>query len=193
MRAVMREVPAHWLDERARLGHDRWDEVWEGVLHMVPPPSFVHQKVGSKLIAFLAPLLERRGIELFYETGLFRPGAGGKDYRVPDLMFLQAERELDLARPHGIEGAPLSVLELRSPDDESYEKLSFYAGLGVREVIVLEPTTRLVEIFRLAGATYLAVSADDRGRLHAATIDARFHTVDGPRLRVECDGVARDI
>lgn len=193
MRAVMREVPVHWLEERARLGHDRWDEVWEGVLHMVPPRSYLHQKVASKVARFLGPRLERRGIELLHETGLFRPGAGGKDYRVPDLMFFPADREADLAQKHGIEGTPLAVLEIRSPDDESYDKLPFYAGLGVREVIVLEPVARLVEVFRLAGSTYLAVSADDRGRLHAATIDARFQTVDGPRLRVECDGEARDI
>ncbi len=189
----MREVPEHWLEERARLGHDRWDEVWEGVLHMVPPPSYLHQTIGSKLVAFLSPLLERRRIELRYETGLFRPAAGGKDYRVPDLLFFPLDREAELAQVHGIEGTPLAVLEIRSPDDESYEKLPFYAGLGVREVIVIEPAARLAEVYRLAGATYLAVGADDRGRLHAATIDARFHTVAGPRLRVECDGELRDI
>ena len=189
----MREVPEHWLEERARLGHDRWDEVWEGVLRLVPPPSYLHQTIGSKLVAFLSPLLERRRIELRYETGLFRPAAGGKDYRVPDLLFFPLDREAELAQVHGIEGTPLAVLEIRSPDDESYEKLPFYAGLGVREVIVIEPAARLAEVYRLAGATYLAVGADDRGRLHAATIDARFHTVAGPRLRVECDGELRDI
>lgn len=34
----MLEVPEGLLAERARLGHDRFDEMWEGVLHMVPPP-----------------------------------------------------------------------------------------------------------------------------------------------------------
>ena len=39
MRAVMLDVPESLLDERRRLGLDVFDEVWEGVLHMVPPPS----------------------------------------------------------------------------------------------------------------------------------------------------------
>ena len=36
MRAVLLEVPEAMLDERRRLGHDGRDEMWDGVLHMVP-------------------------------------------------------------------------------------------------------------------------------------------------------------
>ena len=42
MKALLLEIPdtiQRWMDERARLGHDRMDEMWDGVLHMVPPPS----------------------------------------------------------------------------------------------------------------------------------------------------------
>jgi len=35
----MLEAPEELLAERRRKGHDRFDEVWEGVLHMLPPPS----------------------------------------------------------------------------------------------------------------------------------------------------------
>jgi hypothetical protein len=63
----------------------------------------------------------------------------------------------------------------------------------VREVLILEPVTRAVEIYRLAGPSYLVVGADEQGRVHAETIDARFRTVPGPRLRVECGGESRDI
>lgn len=38
MRAVWIGVPDRFLEERHRLGHDKQDELWEGVLHMVPPP-----------------------------------------------------------------------------------------------------------------------------------------------------------
>jgi hypothetical protein len=37
------------------------------------------------------------------------------------------------------------------------------------------------------------IGADQQGRVHAETIDARFRTVAGPRLRVECAGESRDI
>ena len=192
MRAVMRQVPDGWLEERARLGHDRWDEIWDGVLHMVPPPSFVHQRLGARLVAFLLPRLGARGVDVLYETGVFQPASGGKDYRVPDLVFIATDAPAGLVTERGIEGAPLCVAELRSDDDESYEKLPFYAALGVREVIVVDPTAATVEVFRLAGSSYLAVSADEHGRVHASTIDARFHVAAGA-LHARCAGDAIEI
>jgi Uma2 family endonuclease len=191
MRAVMQQVPEAWLEERSRLGHDRFDELWEGVLHMVPPPGFLHQRMGTQVVMFLGPLLNRRGIGTSYETGVFRPGSNRKDYRTPDIVFVALDSPA--IREHGIEGAPLAVVEIRSPDDETYDKLPFYAALGVREVIVLTPDARAVEIYRLAGAAYVAVSADERGRVHAETIDARFSTAPGPRLRLDCAGESVEI
>ena len=49
-----------------------------------------------------------------------------------------------------------------------------------------------VEIFRLAGSSYVAVSADERGRLHAATIDVRFQVV-ATELRIDCAGETTEI
>lgn len=189
MRAVMRDVPRRWLEERARLGLDRFDEMWAGVLHMVPAPGFQHQRIGSEVLAFLKPRLGRRGIEMQYETEVHRPGSGGSDYRIPDLVFFPGGRT-DLVTARGIEGAPLAVLEIRSPDDETYDKLGFWASLGVPELIVVPVETLAAEVYRLAGAAYVAVSADDRGRVHAASIDVRFSRLAGdpPRLRLECDG-----
>ena len=55
MRAVMLDVPESLLDERRRQGLDVFDEVWEGVLHMVPPPSGEHQRLELELgSAFLS-------------------------------------------------------------------------------------------------------------------------------------------
>ncbi|MGI9120683.1 MAG: hypothetical protein ACR2G7_11290 [Acidimicrobiales bacterium] len=42
MRAVLLEAPQSLLEERRRLGLDIFDEMWEGVLHMVPPPGGPH-------------------------------------------------------------------------------------------------------------------------------------------------------
>ena len=35
------------LDDRRRRGADRWDEMWDGVLHMVPPPGSDHQTLNK--------------------------------------------------------------------------------------------------------------------------------------------------
>ena len=82
MRALMLNVPNSLLEERRLKGLDRFDEMWEGVLHLVPPPSFAHQKLGAELLTALKPLADALGLSIVYETGLFRDEG---DYRIPDL------------------------------------------------------------------------------------------------------------
>ena len=75
-----------------------------------------------------------------------------KNYRIPDLTFVAAGRE-DILHEDGVGGeGPDAVIEIRSPHDETYDKLSFYASLGVREVIVIDRDTKRPELYRLAGS-----------------------------------------
>jgi Uma2 family endonuclease len=180
MKAVMLEVPESLLAERRRTGADRWDEVWEGVLHMVPPPSYKHQAFGSELFLALAPLAKVRGLKPTYETGVFRPGWGEKDYRQPDLVFALASHVSE----RGIEGAAELVVEILSPGDETYEKLPFYSALGMREVLIVNPTTRAVELHVLREGRLEKATPDGEGALASGVLGVRFRTVDGPKLLV---------
>ncbi len=89
------------LDERRPLGLDGQDEMWDGVLHMVPPAGGP-QRIGAKLLAVLLPLAGRRGLVGHYEAGLFRSQS---DYRVPDQLYCRPE---DMSE-RGAEGAALVV------------------------------------------------------------------------------------
>ncbi|CAN5317877.1 hypothetical protein BH20ACT3_BH20ACT3_03080 [soil metagenome] len=71
MRAVMLDVPAALLAERRVLGHDRFDEMWEGELHMVPPPTEEHQRIGTLLVGAVLSDVKAAGLHIRYETGLF--------------------------------------------------------------------------------------------------------------------------
>ncbi|PZS37928.1 MAG: hypothetical protein DLM62_16515 [Pseudonocardiales bacterium] len=182
MRAVLLEVPEAMLAERRRLGLDGRDEVWNGVLHMVPPAGGPHQRSGSQLLLVLAPLAQHQGLTPSYETGLFR---AGDDYRVPDQLYCRPEQQSD----RGAEGAEL-VIEIRSDGDETYEKIGFYAELGVREMLSVHPEGRWVELLRAVGGRLLPVSADAEGGMRSEVLGARFGTVEG-RLRIIWqDGVA---
>jgi hypothetical protein len=46
------------------------------------------------------------------------------------------------------------VVEIVSPDDETYDKLPFYAAHGVNEVLVSDPDERSLRIMALAGDHY---------------------------------------
>jgi hypothetical protein len=52
MRALVHVRDEELSDRRAK-GLDRWDEVWEGVLHMTPAPSYEHQRMVDSLVEFL--------------------------------------------------------------------------------------------------------------------------------------------
>jgi Uma2 family endonuclease len=188
MRAVMLEVPSSLLRERQRLGHDRWDEVWEGELHMLPPPHAGHQRLNDLLGRFFLTHWEELGLGRTYpETGVKRPGAPpqeemGKDvpsdYRTPDRSFLLPER---YGRVQGgwIVGGADAVLEIVSPRDESRAKLPFYFSVGVREVVLIDRDTRDVEVLHAGTGAFETRRADASGWVPSQIL--------GTELRREAD------
>jgi len=181
---VILELSPAELARRRRTGEDRWDEMWEGVLHLSPAPAYEHQRTVDRLLVFLTALLEKTGRGIIVSSiNVFR---ADDDYRIPDLTFVAREREGILAED-GARGGPDAVIEVLSPSDETYEKFAFYAALGVREVIVVPRDSKKSELFRLAGSEYVAVTPGQDGLLLSETLGVRFGHEPGPppRLAVE--------
>ena len=189
MRALVLEPSQEWLDDRRRRGADKRDEVWDGVLHMVPPASTDHQCIAADLFEVLRPLARARGLRAWYETGLFRSAEPERNFRVPDLMC--AREALRTSR--GIEGDAELVVEIHSPDDESYEKLPFFESLGVHEVLIIEPRTRACDSYVFRGGKLWLVAADASGALRSEVLGFALRVVDGPKLRLEWDGGSADV
>jgi Uma2 family endonuclease len=154
MKVVMPVVAAEILDGRRRTGADLWDEMWEGVLHMPPMPNRSHQDLELDLGAWLKIFWARpRGNKVYPPINLALPGRWPNDYRIPDLVLLTPDR-FHIDRNEYFDGGPNVVIEIRSPGDESYEKLPFYTQLNVLEVWIIDRDTRQPEIFQIAGADY---------------------------------------
>ena len=129
---VLGEPPAplaEWLDQRRRNGQDLFDEVWEGVYHVAPAPARRHGDVDDQLAALLrAPARSRE----LWPSGPLNIGEPG-DYRVPDRAYLRDREMATFVRTAAV------VVEIVSPDDETYAKFDFYAARRVEEVIVVDP------------------------------------------------------
>jgi Uma2 family endonuclease len=179
MRAVVLQPDPEWLAQRRRLGLDKWDEVWDGVLHVVPPASLPHQDIGGELHVILHTLVASHGLKVFYESGVFDPAKGDANYRVPDLVVADP---VHLSK-RGIEGRAELVIEILSSNDESRDKLPFYATCHVQEVWLVEPKTRVVEVYVLRGDTYFAVAAGSDGIVKAPRLAIDLHTIAG-KLRI---------
>ena len=149
MKAVVAQLPPHWLAERKRSGAYRFDEFWDGVLHIPPIQTTVQQEFNGELYYYLHDRWARPlGNRVFYQVNLTTPQNEANwlhNFRIPDLVLLSPDR-FAIDKNDYMVGAPLVVVELRSPDDETYEKLPFYAALGVPEVWVFDRDTKAIEL-----------------------------------------------
>jgi Uma2 family endonuclease len=154
MKAVISKVPEHILEWRRRTGADRYDEMWEGVLHIAPVPNRDHQELAFALAVWLRfNWAEPNGCRVYLERNIAEHGAWPDNYRIPDLVLVTPSR-IHLDCNEYIDGGPDAVVEIHSPDDEAYEKLDFYAKIGVREVWIIDRDTRKPHIYKLVSDRY---------------------------------------
>jgi len=182
MRAVMLEVPEWVIEQRATMGADRRDEVWDGVLHMVPEPTISHNDFEYELHKALEPVARRLGLRVHQGAAIRDPAREWKNYRKPDLVIVRPEHESDAA----VEGPAEVAIEVLSPHDESRDKFPFYAERGVAEVWLIEPRTRTFEVFSLGPVGYEPLPPRDDGTVHTR-LGIALSLVPGPRLRVRAD------
>lgn len=182
MRAVL-PVSERVIDDRRRLGIDKLDERWAGAWHLVNPPKLWHGRLNTDMLVALGPVAKARGLDFYGDaTGLF---AAADDWRVPDQTYARPESACE----DGLRAAEL-VVEIRSPGDESYAKLPFYARHAVEALIVHQD--RRVELYRSDGCGgHERVAADEHGAVTSATLGVTFVPVAGggePRLRITGPG-----
>lgn len=153
-------------ERRERLDLDRYDEVWEGVLHMNPPPSTEHQSLLQQLAELLSPLARRAGLVPLIQV--FGLGEDNHNYRSPDGGLFHT-------KPHGVwQSTAALVIEVVSPRDETWNKLDYYADHGVEELLILDPAERGVRWFALRDGGYEAVERSALIELGAADLAGRL-------------------
>jgi Uma2 family endonuclease len=184
MRAVKRTFLPDEKELRKRTGADRWDEIWDGVLHMPPAPNVHHQDFEHQFQAYLRQHWARpRGAKVFHGVNLAPVGGWpDRNYRIPDLVLLTRER-FHINKNEYFEGAPDAVVEIHSPGDEAYEKLPFYAALGVLEVWIIHRDTKKPEIHLLGKGRYRKLRAAG-GWLRSPATGVEMRAVPGGKLAV---------
>jgi Uma2 family endonuclease len=154
------------LEHRKRSGLHRLDEVWEGVLHMVPAPSGPHAYVTQQLAELLGAPARAAG--LVPAMGEFNLGSSEEDYRVPDGGV---HRAIPLATWYPTAAL---VVEIVSPGDESWQKLPFYAAHQVDEVLIVDLAEHAVHWLALADGEYRDVQRSELIELGPADLAARI-------------------
>jgi Uma2 family endonuclease len=187
MKGVMPSVPEHILEWRRRTGADRYDEMWEGVLHMPPMPTGEHHDFQWSLETYLRAHWAKPIRGKVRCMNVTPPGGWPNNYRIPDLILWTADRD-PLDKNTCFEGAPNVAVEIRSPDDESYEKLEFYAKLGVDEVWIIDCDTKEPEIYALKGKDYELKALDAEGWARSDEIGIEMRAERSRRLAIRKRG-----
>ncbi len=188
MRAVIADFPPHWLAERERSGAHRFDEFWDGELHVPPHRNGNHTELVLDLTGFLdRHWAKPRGGDVLHGVNVTTPADAANwlhNFRIADLVLLDADRR-HLDRIDFVVGAPLVVVMLRAPSDETYAKFPFYAGLGVPEVWVFDRDTRAPELYALgAGPAYQPIPAGPDGWLVSPAAGVAFRHAGGAKVAV---------
>lgn len=154
------------LAHRRQTGIDRRDEVWEGVLHLVPATNLNHARIAAQLQRLLDEPAGKAGLEILMQE--FNLGDSIDDYRIPDGGMFAPETSgvwIHTAR---------MVIEIVSPGDESWEKLPYFAKRCVAEVLIVDPGKRRVDWLILREDHYEPAERSDLIDFGPAELEALF-------------------
>ncbi len=178
-----RGLAEHLQQERVASGEDRWDEVWEGTYMMAPLPNTEHQQVVNRMATILEDTVG------WNEETIVLPGTNVSDrlkdwkynYRCPDVVVYLPGTNAKNFDTHWY-GGPDFAVEIVSPDDMVREKLTFYAKVGVRELLIVDRDPWNLELLRLKGRKLTPVgvsSVKKKPALRSAVLPLTFRLIPG--------------
>src|SRR5262249_46413884 len=122
-------------------------ELIKGVLYMTPPPDFPHNEAGAGLNEVLQSEIKRCA----YKGRIYVPRTAiwvnDDTYLEPDLMYISDELKAQMQPRHWTRAD--IVVEIVSPSNALYDrktKSDTYQAMGVREMWILDPEKREVEV-----------------------------------------------
>lgn len=128
-------------------------EILDGEIFMTPAPTTRHQFASKRLQRVLEGYFEgsRRCLVFNAPVDVI---LADDDVVQPDLVVVAEGPQIAL---HGIERAPLVLVEILSPSRPEYDRLTKaarYAVRGVPHYWIVDPEGRTMECFRLDGDAY---------------------------------------
>jgi Uma2 family endonuclease len=155
---------------------------------MAPSPNRDHQDIEGALESWLRenwakPISGR----VYHQINVAEAGTWPDNYRIPDLVLLTPAR-FHIDRNEYFDGGPDAVVEIHSPDDEAYEKLEFYAMVGVREAWIIDRDTKRPEVFELVGNELVPQEAGAEGWLKSSVANVEFRATADEKLEIRIVG-----
>lgn len=152
-------VEKELIRRRQMHGHDRFDEVWDGVYVMSPSADNQHQGVSTDLATVFQVCIDWNGLGKSMATPNVsdRVEDWTQNFRIPDLaVFLVGTTAIDYQSFW--HGGPDFVVEIASENDKTDEKLPFYESVQTREVLIVDRNPWRLRLYRPVDSTLLLVA-----------------------------------
>ena len=150
---ALQTVATMTADELLVMPHNGYRyELIKGELRQMPPAGSQHGRIASKIGWRLAQFVEENELGITYaaETG-FIIDTAPDTVRAPDASFVSKERAEATDEEGFFPGSPDLAVEVVSPNDRASEvedKAFDWLRAGAKMVIVLNPKTRTVTVYR---------------------------------------------
>lgn len=158
---ALRDDKRHsYADYRAWPDDARYELIEGAAFLMAPAPTIAHQTVVFDVARQLADALDARDCRvLLSPVDVLLPRGNEADDEVttvvqPDLMVVCDAQKIGTRQ---VRGAPDWIMEVLSPSSAGHDqivKLAAYERAGVREYWLVQPTDRVLTIYRHDGRGY---------------------------------------
>jgi Uma2 family endonuclease len=129
------------------LPEDRRYEVIDGEPFVTPAPTLMHQAVKMRLVRILEDFVAASGSGVVLDAPV-DVLLSRHDIFQPDILLISGGRRGILGEKY-VDGAPDLVVEVLSPSTESRDrdaKAKRYATFGVREMWLVDPAAKTIEV-----------------------------------------------
>ncbi|HHY93624.1 MAG TPA: Uma2 family endonuclease [Firmicutes bacterium] len=159
-------------------------ELLEGDIRMTPSPSVTHQEISKRLEIQLVNWIEGRGLGKVFHAPI-DVILSHRNVVQPDVLYVCKER-LGIIREANIKGAPDLVVEILSPSDEDWDRVTkrqVYARYGVREYWLVDPVGKSVEVAHWQDGELVTVQVYGEGATLTSSILPGLTIDVGPLFR----------
>jgi Uma2 family endonuclease len=156
------DLAREYRERRERLGLDKYDEVWDGVLVVPALPNTEHQRLVQLLsIPFSAVIDWDRGDAVMPGANVSDRGSDWKEnYRCPDVVVVLAGGRARDCGTHW-RGGPDLVVEIASPGEDPRQKNDFYAKVKTRELLAIDRDPWGLELYQLRRGRLVSAGRSD--------------------------------
>lgn len=146
---ALQQENIYTIDDIYALPDGQRAELIDGRIYNMAPPARIHQKLITELVSVLHQHIRNNNgnCEVYSAPFAVFLNADDKNYVEPDISVICDKSKLT---EKGCNGAPDLIIEVVSPSTQQMDygiKLFKYRTAGVREYWIINPVTRIVNVY----------------------------------------------